>query len=216
MLPLGAWRPRGWGPRAPERAMTCRRTESSRTFRCCQGIVGMESRMTGRRRVGTRIGLGGLLLVLLVGGVALAAGPRAGSPDPSFGKGGRVVVPLPGATSPSWFGPIAPAAGGGFLVGYNVSAYSEGETSVIERRQADGALDPTFGREGVVTVSGSISALAEDPSGGVVYAGWTIGGCSRTGPRTRHSTAATRARSSGRRRSPSTRRGGSSSAAAWR
>ncbi len=131
--------------------------------------------MAGRRRVGTRIALGALLLVLLLGGAALAAGGRAGTVDPSFGKGGRVVVPLPGATSPTWFGPIAPAAGGGFLVGYNVSAYSEGETSVIERRQADGALDPTFGRGGKVMVSGWISALAEDPAGGVVYAGGTVG-----------------------------------------
>jgi uncharacterized delta-60 repeat protein len=139
-------------------------------------MAGTGERMTGGRRRGSRIGLATLLVVLLVSGVAVAASRRPGSPDPSFGKGGRVVVSLPPASSPSWFGPIAPTAEGGFLVVYNVSADIESYTAVIERRQADGALDPSFGRGGVVTVRGSVTALAEDPTGGVIYAGYgTIG-----------------------------------------
>ena len=139
-------------------------------------MAGTGERVTVGRRRSSRIGLATLLLVLLVSGVAVAAGGRPGSPDPTFGKDGRVVVSLPAASSPSWFGPIAPTAAGGSLVVYNVSADIESYTAVIERREADGALDPSFGRGGAVTVRGAVTALAEDPSGGVVYAGYgTVG-----------------------------------------
>jgi uncharacterized delta-60 repeat protein len=132
--------------------------------------------MAGRRRTGARIVLVALLAVLAVTGVALAAARRGGSLDPTFGKDGRVVVALPESASPSQFGPIAPAAGGRLLVAYGSWALGESFVSVIERREPDGALDPSFGRGGSVKVRGGVTALAEDPSGGVIYGGYgTIG-----------------------------------------
>lgn len=113
-----------------------------------------------------------LVLALLVGGaVAFAAGAPRGGPDPSFGTGGWVVPSLPAASSPSRFETIVPVAGGRFLDLYAIDPGRSHYFTAIERREADGELDPSFGDGGTVKVEGSISALAEDPSGGVVYGG---------------------------------------------
>jgi uncharacterized delta-60 repeat protein len=101
-----------------------------------------------------------------------AAAAHSGATDASFGRGGRVVVPLPSATAPSRFGPVAAAAGGRLLVAYVSESDREYWSTAIERRKADGARDPSFGKKGSVTVRGSVTALAEDPSGGVVYGGY--------------------------------------------
>jgi uncharacterized delta-60 repeat protein len=126
------------------------------------------------RRLGRReaVAILALLLSMLITAIAAAAGGHSGAPDASFGRGGRVVVPLPRATAPSRFGPIAAAAGGRLLVAYVNEPDRERWSTVIERREADGAPDPSFGKGGSVTVRGSVTALAEDPSGGVVYGGY--------------------------------------------
>lgn len=127
-----------------------------------------------RRRLGRReaVAILALPLAILFTAMAAAAHRHSGATDASFGRGGRVVVPLPSATDPSWFGPIAAAAGGRLLVAYVSESDLEHWSTVIERREADGAPDPSFGKKGSVTVGGSVTALAEDPSGGVVYGGY--------------------------------------------
>lgn len=136
--------------------------------------------MTGARGVGGRIAVAALLLVLLAATVAsAAAGGGPGSPDPGFGKRGRVVVSLPPTMPPSYFGRIAPAAGGRFLVVY-AGPLLDAEKSVIERRLPDGALDRSFGRGGSVIVRGIVMSLAEEPRGGVVYS--SFGTVGRLGP----------------------------------
>jgi uncharacterized delta-60 repeat protein len=133
------------------------------------------------RGIALRIAVGALLVALAAAGMAFAAGRgRSGSADPTFGKGGRVVVSLPPASGSSWFGPIAPAAGGRLLVAYHFSPDRESEDTTIERRNADGTLDRSFGKGGSVKVDGIVSALAEDPAGGVVYGGY--GWFGRLGP----------------------------------
>lgn len=131
------------------------------------------------RRIGTRVAALAVLLAALATGATVAAGGRAGAPDPSFGNRGRVVVSLPRTLSHSWFGRIAPAARGRFLVAY-AGPLLLAEKSVIERRLPDGALDPSFGNGGSVTVRGIVMDLAEDPRGGVVYSSY--GSFGRLGP----------------------------------
>jgi uncharacterized delta-60 repeat protein len=137
--------------------------------------------MMGGRGIGARIAVAVLLLALLAAAVASAAagGGGPGSPDPGFGKGGHVVVSLPPTKTHSYFGRIAPAAGGRFLVVY-AGPLLLAEESVIERRLPDGALDRSFGHGGSVTVSGTVMSLAEEPRGGVVYS--SFGTVGRLGP----------------------------------
>jgi uncharacterized delta-60 repeat protein len=121
----------------------------------------------------TGLALGALLLALLTAApaAAMAAGRPAGF-DPSFGTRGVATPALPDGVAPSAFELIAPAAGGKLLVTYATSPVGRLHYfTVIERREADGAPDPSFGVEGAVTVEGPVGALAEDPSGGVVYGG---------------------------------------------
>lgn len=137
--------------------------------------------MTAGRGIGARIAVAVLLLALFAAAVASAAagGGKPGSPDPGFGKRGRVVVSLPPTKSLSYFGRIAPAAGGRFLVVY-AGPLVLAEESVIERRLPDGALDRSFGHGGSVTVRGTVMSLAEEPRGGVVYS--SFGTVGRLGP----------------------------------
>jgi len=137
--------------------------------------------MRGGRGIGARIAVAALLLALVAaaGASAAAGGGGPGRPDPGFGKRGRVVVSLPPTKTESYFGPIAPAAGGRFLVVY-AGPLVLAEQSVIERRLADGALDRSFGHGGSVTVPGIVTGLAEEPRGGVVYS--SFGTVGRLGP----------------------------------
>jgi uncharacterized delta-60 repeat protein len=121
------------------------------------------------RRLSKRVALVAALFALLgSGAVAVAAGGRGG-PDPTFGTGGRVVVPLPDSIATGRFGPIAPTANGGFLVAYSAAAATGPSYDLIERFEADGALDPSFGEGGSATVPYEATALAEDSGGGVVF-----------------------------------------------
>jgi uncharacterized delta-60 repeat protein len=119
----------------------------------------------------TRVALGLLLLALAASGATALAAGRGGDLDPSFGAGGVATPALPDAVAPSAFELIAPAAGGKLLVTYATDPSDHLHYfTVIERREANGAPDPSFGTEGAMRVGGPVSALAEDAAGGVVYA----------------------------------------------
>ena len=121
------------------------------------GRTGSVKRMRRLGQLGTSA-----VLALLSLAIASAAASSAAAP-------GRIVVPMPASSATSHFGPIAPTADGGFLVGYVVRPAGGGSIATIERRDADGALDASFGSDGSVRVTGPVAALAADPGGGVIY-----------------------------------------------
>jgi uncharacterized delta-60 repeat protein len=125
--------------------------------------------MSGVGRLFRRIGLVTALLVLVGSSAVAVATGRSDAPDPNFGIGGRVVVPLPDTFATGRFGPIAPAAGGKFLVAYNAGKHLGPGYHAIERIDADGSPDPTFGEAGSEPVEYEVTALAEDEGGGVVF-----------------------------------------------
>ena len=94
-----------------------------------------------------------------------------GSPDPSFGSSGVVKTRLgPGSQI------NAPAASVALQPDGNILAASENDRRfVLARYGADGALDPTFGSNGIVTTelqaSGFPSGLALQTDGQIVIAG---------------------------------------------
>ena len=137
--------------------------------------------MSWARGMGWRIGAVALALGLLGSGASAAAAGHPGTPDRSFGTGGRVTISLPNAEPASRFGPVAAAADGGFLVGQRSEADREAAPGTIERREADGALDPSFGTDGSVPIPHPATALAEDSTGGVIY-GSSWGDIGRLGP----------------------------------
>ena len=124
--------------------------------------------MSWARGMGWRIGAVALALGLLGSGASAAAAGHPGTPDRSFGTGGRETISLPNAEPASRFGPVAAAADGGFLVGQRSEADREAAPGTIERREADGALDPSFGTDGTVPIPHPATALAEDSTGGVI------------------------------------------------
>lgn len=96
-----------------------------------------------------------------------------GSPDPSFGIGGKVITPFD-----------AGDAGAAALVlqpdGKLVAAgqiYGSSAGFALARYDADGALDPSFGDAGRITSffgeNGTAVALARQPDGKLVAAGFT-------------------------------------------
>ncbi|HJZ37034.1 MAG TPA: hypothetical protein VJ204_12270 [Solirubrobacterales bacterium] len=132
--------------------------------------------MRSVRGMGWRIGVVALALGLLGSGASAAGAGRPGTPDPSFGKGGRVTISLPNARTASRFGPVAATADGGFLVGRQSEADREANPGAIERREADGTLDRSFGTDGSAPILHPATALAEDSTGGVIYgSAWGIG-----------------------------------------
>jgi uncharacterized delta-60 repeat protein len=133
-------------------------------------MVGKPVRMNEGRRGLLAVGV--LLVALLASGASALAAGRAIGLDPTFGKRGLAVPALPDSVAPSSFELIAPAADGKLLVTYTIDPVGRLHYfTVIERREANGALDPSFGEEGSVTIEGPVGALAEDPSGGIVYGG---------------------------------------------
>jgi len=127
--------------------------------------------MRAERGRSARIAAIVLVVVLLATGVAAGAGRSTGKLDPSFGDGGRTVVSLPPAFGEGSFGPVAPTANGGLLVAYVVKPKERGWFGAIARLLPSGALDPSFGEGGWVAMGHGVDALAEDASGGVLYAG---------------------------------------------
>jgi uncharacterized delta-60 repeat protein len=79
-----------------------------------------------------------------------------GSPDPSFGKGGRVVLQVPGKSPDTRFDAagLAVEKDGRIVIAGNL--VQQGECTprcglALLRLRADGALDPSFGQGGVAT-----------------------------------------------------------------
>src|ERR1700742_687913 len=105
--------------------------------------------MIGRRLI-RGIGLVAVALAVLAWSAVAVAAPRGIAPDPSFGNHGRTIERLPDAYAQSSFGPIAAAADGKYLVAYE--GRGRPWSDAVERRLADGALDPSFGRDGSVEV----------------------------------------------------------------
>jgi uncharacterized delta-60 repeat protein len=140
--------------------------------------------MKGRQR-GSWVAVVALALTLLaVVAAGAALGGRTGTADASSGKAARAVVSLPGAAVSSTFGPIAASTEARLLVAYVKDPDLGQSSTVIERRSADGALDPSFGNGGSVRVRGNVTALAEDAFGGIIYGGnGTIGRLELNGER---------------------------------
>jgi uncharacterized delta-60 repeat protein len=142
--------------------------------------MGRPGAMRGRR-CGSLIAAVALLVVSLAVGMAAAASPkRAGGLDLAFGKAGRVIPALPEASARSLFDLVAVASGGRLLVADVYESDRSEYHTVIERREANGALDPSFGDDGSVGLAGAVDVLTEDPAGGVVFSGSS--GMQRLGP----------------------------------
>jgi uncharacterized delta-60 repeat protein len=100
--------------------------------------------------------------------VALARYKADGSLDPSFGSGGRVVTK------------VAEYGGGASAVvlqadGKIVVNAAGGERRVLVRYTVNGKLDRSFGVGGKALASKTASALALQPDGKFVDAGWVLG-----------------------------------------
>ncbi len=107
---------------------------------------------------------------------------NAGALDPTFGRQGSMSLPIEGLAnflSARGNGNLAAQAPGGKIVVAGSSLSSSGFP--IERLDADGFLDPTFGNDGVITTSQDIStigkaqALAVQPDGSILVAGPLFG-----------------------------------------
>lgn len=109
-----------------------------------------------------------------------------GSPDTTFGTGGRVVTDFYGGDDTITglaFTPGHQIVAAGQVTNYTAKGYNTLQVGVA-RYNADGSLDATFGTGGKVAFQGfttykenkaSAKAVAVDPSGNVVLAGTTVG-----------------------------------------
>jgi len=115
------------------------------------------------------------LLAVAIVGLPSAAGAAPGDLDPSFGVGGKVVTDFGGTDNAQ-----------AVLLQPNSKTIVAGSTSsggtdfALARYTKDGALDPIFGGDGMVTTDfggGDVAwGLAFRPGGGIVAAGNTNGG----------------------------------------
>ena len=137
------------------------------------------------RRAGRRLLFAaGLLAVLLIP----AAQAEPGALDPSFGTGGKVTT----AVAPTDSGALALARqADGKLVaaGYGSTGYNE--DFALARYNADGSLDTSFNGTGKVTTAigpgaDYAEALALQPDGKFVAAGWSFNGSDRDFALTRY------------------------------
>lgn len=97
-------------------------------------------------------------------GADAAGGPRPGTLDPSFGRGGKVFATAPRGFAPSEFVAVAREPDGDLLFDLRQEG-REPEAREIERRRPDGSLDRSFGRDGRVRVGdGRGLALRADGS----------------------------------------------------
>jgi uncharacterized delta-60 repeat protein len=96
-------------------------------------------------------------LVLIAAGVNVAAAgaaakDRPGALDPTFGKGGVAIARSAAETAPSEFTDAAVASDGDLIVEMRREVIGEGRRREIEARTPSGALDPSFGKGGKLTV----------------------------------------------------------------
>ncbi|HVK15496.1 MAG TPA: hypothetical protein VM533_01020, partial [Fimbriiglobus sp.] len=108
---------------------------------------------------------------------AVARMTRDGAPDPAFGVGGQVLVPVGAGNSSA--SAVAVQADGKVVVVGNARVtsdpYSDNQFAVV-RLNPDGSLDPAFGTGGKVLVAvgtgtSSASAVAIQPDGKIVVTG---------------------------------------------
>lgn len=102
--------------------------------------------------------------------VTATAAPLRGVLDRSFGHRGRALSSLPPAFASSSFSAIARQADGKLLIAGIVDGRDGRWEGIVQRRDALGNLDPSFGDGGRVVVvrESSVSALAAQADGGVV------------------------------------------------
>jgi uncharacterized delta-60 repeat protein len=105
------------------------------------------------------------------GDFAVARYLSNGTPDPSFGTGGRVVTSLGGTSATAYCVAIAPD-------GSIVAAGSSAGSFAFVRYLSDGSLDPFFGQRGISLfgmggsgTSNVVGGLALEPDGSIVAAG---------------------------------------------
>jgi uncharacterized delta-60 repeat protein len=110
----------------------------------------------------------------------------AGLPDPTFGTGGRVVLPGFGGGSVESDAPagVALDPAGRIVLAGTTSAVLSGTRMAAARLNADGSLDPTFGTGGEValplfgfdaTTADTAFGVAVDPAGRAVLGGAAFG-----------------------------------------
>jgi uncharacterized delta-60 repeat protein len=111
------------------------------------------------------------------GDFALARYTRAGAPDVSFGRGGKVLTDIRGR-SYDRAAAVAVQADGRIVVAGSSSAGGRGEVAIV-RYTSGGRLDPSFGRSGKVLSSfggkrdDGASDVALQQDGRIVAAGWS-------------------------------------------
>lgn len=81
-----------------------------------------------------------------------ATGPRPGTLDPSFGRGGKVFATSPPTSARSEFGAVARRPDGSLLLELQREA-RDNDVREIELRRPDGSLDRSFGKDGRIRVS---------------------------------------------------------------
>jgi uncharacterized delta-60 repeat protein len=110
-------------------------------------------------------------------GMALAATPAPGDLDVSYGTAGKTITQFPGSTDDRANAAVLQADGKLVVAG------SSGIDFGFSRYNTDGSLDLTFGPGGTVThdfggpqVRDSAQAIALQPDGKLVIAGWSSAG----------------------------------------
>jgi uncharacterized delta-60 repeat protein len=113
------------------------------------------------------------MLAVFASGAMAESGGRPGTLDTSFGQDGQVTSALPPAFLYGTFTHLAEGPNGELvlaLVRGGGDYINPTPGFSIERRRADGSLDPSFGGDGSVDLPEAVTALAVDPSARVVYA----------------------------------------------
>src|SRR5688572_8432296 len=139
--------------------------------------------MSTLRRVRRVVALAGVVAGLCAG--AGAQTPAPGTLDTSFGEDGIVRTPLQGQQD--WANDVA-VDGQGRILASGVAFVGAQRHFLLMRHLPDGQLDPDFGTNGVVTTAvgseqyseGGAEAMAIQPDGRIVLAGWTTSYTSTT------------------------------------
>jgi uncharacterized delta-60 repeat protein len=118
------------------------------------------------------------------GDLAILRLERDGTPDATFGTGGKVVADVAGAADTAYAVAVQPD--GKVVVAGSTTTTDTGLDFVVARFQADGALDATFGTGGKVTTafgadSDTAYALLIQADGKIVVGGDSSRGSSTTG-----------------------------------
>src|SRR6202012_1855875 len=121
------------------------------------------------------------LLVALAITTACASGAAAtphghpGALDPSFGNHGQVLVKPPMEPTPAEFAAAAREPDGDIVLELRHSSPTEEAVREIEMRKPSGALDPSFGRGGLVKAPPGFG-LTTLPDGDIVVGAINCGG----------------------------------------